>query len=458
MTPCWRLLVCIFPFMAIASEYSNEMERADSYWEANDIDKARSIYQELLQRPLDASQKQKLLYNIASADVKQGKYQSAIATLSSIMPIESPWIGANIFYNLSAAHIGRAYQLLEEDPSTFKEPLYHFEMALQALNRSVAARCEIEVFVDNRPCAIPQQMKAWQSAIEKEIAWLKNQPKASFEDIGNVPTAGRAIVKQLQHMVAMYNTAVDIGFNPYFFSALQQEYRVLQDIAKHGSKEEKKILQAVQSLINSSEGVFKSSIESFKASETLGILLLKYASIWLQEATYKFSSSSAPPKLLEMIIDAQALSLEFSKAKEEGYVKEAQALALANAETFIPAVYEEQKALYSQTGACQSSPWEIAFPLFEEGKKYASIALKRMNGKETLPYVIAAQQRALEAWRKAAFEIDHPSPSEGCRSQNQSKDKVQANVQSSLQLLQEMQIDDRIPNPPPQAIEISKPW
>lgn len=275
------------------------------------------------------------------------------------------------------------------------------------------------------------------------------------------------ILIRLQGIARLLMKGIDIGANPNFVDSLQQEFHSLQAVS-HASSDQQQVLQSIQKVIDSGQNTLNMASSLFDNDNPLGgSLFLEYTAVWVQQAIFILSQQTSN-KLLQLIVDTQTFCLKLWTASKDSdsdwknYAKEIQGLVLRNAEMFLPLVYSEQKRLFKDTGACQSSPWEEALPLFEKGRVNATKALKSMKGGASfLRDAIQYQYLALKAWKEALFLINHPetSKSSTCHGQGSSSaDPSKANVQNAVELLQQMETDDRLPMITPPAIEISKPW
>lgn len=576
----WRgffaVLMCIFLLQAplFGQDYQAEVETAKFYWNGPFFDKSLAIYRELQEKALTEDQKIRLAYNIGTTYLAQGDFNQAIQQFNATAEDASPLVVAQIQHNLAIAHARLAFQLQAEGNQEYGALFYHFEQALLAIKKSLAAHCQLQAFLGVSPCVEPLALQRFHQEMEKQLALLRikeaedkllhtsldngilkiekylekmaemiafmsneamdkslqakylalfvanqkelllfwSQQEQKIEDPATLDLLTRAkqhylamqqafahkkwqesdlalketsadiemaiqaifgdalLRKRLEELFLSYRSAASSGFNRDLSKELDKAYLQIQELATQGSDLEKAQLRSIQNPLARSKEQLQMAIEFFQAGkDTLGSLFLENAGEWVKEAIFQLAPATSKELLLRIIaaqelcmrlcsFDATRHAAEASSLLRQA--KELQSLTLVRANAFIPLVYREQQQQYREKGICQASPWSVALPLFEEGKRAATAASHLLN-QQQVPESVAFQQQAIEAWKKTMHEIVHPSPIKkgGCRDeQNQAESKSEAAVAEALQLLQSMEQDDRMPQASPTLTETSRPW
>lgn len=247
--------------------------------------------------------------------------------------------------------------------------------------------------------------------------------------------------------------------------------------------------EGAKASIETSRKIFNAGYAAYKESRYIMAEFLLYsASFWIQDAILHLEEVS-PIGILAGILAEQNLALRLNQFRNqlsdaditERIKKEwidSQQTVLKRAKPFLQTVYEAQVKIFQGNGTqrCQSSPWNEVLPLYEQGFQAAKDAAEMLKGRFAQQVqAISRQESAVAAWKEALNLLLNPKPyQEGsCFSgggqaqepQQQSKDQEEApkpketSNEKVLQLLQEMDLDDKLPATEQAPIQKGlKPW
>jgi tetratricopeptide (TPR) repeat protein len=137
------------------------------------------------------------------------------------------------------------------------------------------------------------------------------------------------------------------------------------------------------------------------------------------------------------------------------YLQKSQKLTLNTVEPFLTVVLEKEIKEYPER--CQCKPWNQVIPLFEKGREAAKEAMEWINKGKRPRLAMLLQEKALKYWREALEKLRHPDEEKKPPEEKKPEpppeepppleEDQSASVDEVLRLLQQMDKDDRRPEP-----------
>lgn len=176
-----------------------------------------------------------------------------------------------------------------------------------------------------------------------------------------------------------------------------------------------------------SDKLLQTSLKFAQAGKgTLSGYYLEDARQWIKRALR--NSTRKPEDTLEDAIDDQQHALALNhllKRMSKGeynpasLLKGAQKFTLKTAEPFIQEVLKEEKKHWPKV--CQCKPWDLAIPLFVQGEEAARLANGLLEQDSASLFAMRLQEKALEYWKKALFQMLHSEQSQKEKKQQKQK-------------------------------------
>lgn len=135
-----------------------------AYFEAKDFQKAREIYQALLQEDLPPWQKAVAIYNLGCTYLEEERWNDAVSMFQSAesSPSLSPLLKRRAKGNIALAYLRQALGLSENiDPNSllsadiYRKAIYLFRKSLNLIDDAFKAYCELEKVEGKMKCELP---------------------------------------------------------------------------------------------------------------------------------------------------------------------------------------------------------------------------------------------------------------------------------------------------------------
>ncbi len=154
-------------------------------------------------------------------------------------------------------------------------------------------------------------------------------------------------------------------------------------------------------------------------------------------------------RVLQLFLLAQVMPEDSNQNKQiPAILYDQQKIVLTHANSFIPAVLQEQENSFQRAGtpalSCQQSPWDQVIPLFDQGWQAAQSAVSALNQKElNSAKIIGKQQQTIQAWQQALNLLLHPPKQSPPSSSDGESQATPQNLSETFRLIQEMYLEDQ---------------
>lgn len=128
---------------------------------------------------------------------------------------------------------------------------------------------------------------------------------------------------------------------------------------------------------------------------------------------------------------------------------------LKSGEKFLKVSLEEEERAYHEEALCQQHPWDTVFPLFNQGYLHAVSASQYLTlTSQDISLATKQQEDAIKKWEEALQQLQEK------KEQGPADPQASQSIQDRFNLIQEMNLEDRIPREPssPQEKERTLPW
>jgi von Willebrand factor type A domain len=201
--PDLLLFLCMTPFLQ-----ANELEEAAVYYQAKDFARAEIIYEALLQEPLSPWERSVVHYNLATAEIAQGRPAKGLVLLDTVTPY--PAIERNLSKNKAVA----LFRIAKKIPT-----IEHYQEALEAIEHAklannsglqkleAAAKVSLALLLQQQPPKTPleQLERTYQRTLANKILFpqLIEELNALHPD-PNLDLSLKALKEGNPHLAKLY--------------------------------------------------------------------------------------------------------------------------------------------------------------------------------------------------------------------------------------------------------------
>lgn len=437
------LLIAICPINAV----ENPGTKAIALYEIKDYAKAMEIYQEILIKPIPPWEKNLVLYNVGTLLLAEKRWKEAqhIFEQISIGTDPSPFFVRYVKTNLAVAYLRESYDLsntLEYDHDKIK---HLANKSIQYLQEAAQAECSLEHLYEskNQPCTIPSDIKEMLSiATQLVVKTNEADRQRLLNELKNLEPV-KTSEQRLQQLLIRYQLQMDeLTLDIAAITTLQKDQTEWFPEAASNSLLE----QSIKALKDNREPEARFYFHA--AYNALNDLVIK--------------EEKSPESVLSHLLSKEKQALTMNNlfmqipGKNEAAIKmilDSQQPPLKQAGDFIDVSLDTQKSAFEDSYKCQWAPWNEVFPLFDQGYIQGNLAIDALSkGHHTI--ALEHQEESVKKWEEALEKLKQG------KNQDKEPPAVPQSVQNTFNLVQEMQLNDIIPQPKGQPMqkEGELPW
>lgn len=480
-----RVFLFIFVFCSqyVAGQNPDQtMRQAEVYFEAEEYNTAKNLYESVLHDAPHPWQRAILLYNIGTVLLKENRDEEALTYLQKAeqLELDFPLLQERLLSNLAIAKLQLAKNKLQKPNTKIEE---HFAViallreSLNDINDAEQAKCLLRKSEGAENCPPSVELKQLQSEAKQLLTdVLKQEAEESsrqWKALLNLIAEHRPFEEILHQLLLSYDHL--LIQEPIQDGATQRIYEMQNNLTEMASEEGKEFFRLSQQNL-------KLGMKALKEGKVLqGRIFILAAKENIQTLLDKLEKNNLESKqILKQAIRTETLSATLNRLKRQSIGHEATMseldLILKNslqhplsaAADFLEAAKKEQAKQYQKgTEKNVDRGWEQMISTFLSGKQLAQSALESyLQDSSQLQKVISLQQQAIDEWKEALKQLESILSESQEQSNQQKTEKEKAplpenSISEVIRTLQDMENDDksrpRLQNVPTKK-EIKKPW
>lgn len=206
------ILFCCFHLHLLNGDEGFNLKRAQMFFEAGNLSKAESLYNEMLKKNLEPFEKAVVMYNQGTTLLNQNELQKAVEVLDTISLSGNPppFLTRRIKTNLALAKFRQAVILLssgQDDQNILEKAAYLLKTSETDIKAAIKAECELQEIEGRATCSIPSDLNELSLAIHGHLEKLSKL--INLENLGDPQNAA-----SLQHfrkkITEIYDEALKI--------------------------------------------------------------------------------------------------------------------------------------------------------------------------------------------------------------------------------------------------------
>lgn len=171
------ILICCFHLHSLNGNEELSLKQAELYFQAGDLSKAESLYNEMLKKNLSPFEKAVVMYNQGTTLLNQGELQKGVEVFEtiSLQGNPPPFLIRRIKTNLGLAKFRQAVILLssaEDDPNILEKAAYLLKRSELEVKAAVVAECELQKIEGRETCIIPSDLNELSFSIFQRLEKL----------------------------------------------------------------------------------------------------------------------------------------------------------------------------------------------------------------------------------------------------------------------------------------------
>lgn len=170
-----RILIMMF-VLQFASVHAQEevllTRQAEAFFHAGEYTKAQELFEKLEQEKLAPWQRARLVYNIGTILLREGRWDEALTAYSDIpfTPHTAPLLSRVVKTNAAILQYRRATSLEKQTLSDYSQALYLYREVLRNINEADDAECILQSVLGKEICRSMEDLKALRSAVKNDLA------------------------------------------------------------------------------------------------------------------------------------------------------------------------------------------------------------------------------------------------------------------------------------------------